>query len=81
MPAVGAVPVLAQQPAQALGLHPVRGIEVVAVFEHLEPEVGEDRGQARPGWVQGDFRAPAGRTAAAGSYRYLALGMRIHKAI
>ena len=36
---------------------------------------------ARPRRVQGDFRAPRGRTAAVGSGSYLALGMRIHNAI
>src|SRR5207302_6687606 len=37
-----AIPVGAQQCRRALGLDPVRGIEMMALLEHLECEVRED---------------------------------------
>jgi hypothetical protein len=44
--AVGSCPVSAQRLCGALGLNPVRCVEVVALVEDVEGEIGEDR--ARP---------------------------------
>ena len=41
--AAGSCPVSPQRPRSALGLNPVRRVEVVAFVEYLESEIREDR--------------------------------------